>query len=636
MDDQGNQLILSSIKRFRILAVGLAIIVVLLTSFLLHRVTSTVDSATATKINLAGKQRMLSQRILTDAIIIDNSMRTKEWAALKPANEDLQRSMAELQSTHNTLFSGNKELKIKAQIDQEWIDAYLGTEDSLRKMSLAAKEIELLTTSMIRRAPYIDEQTALRVAAAKSEIQAAQEIYLPRANHIVDLYETKYKDEIASSTRKAKAGLIFLVLILASILLFVIEPTFLIVRKQLVQLNKAIENATRADAVRWRLLTNIGHEFRTPMTAIMGFADLLKEDALSSTERDRLVKSIFESSIELTSLIETMLDMSAIEAGQLRIGKARCDLHQILTHCCVRSKETALAKGLNVNLMIDKNCPQFIYTDPKRLEQILGKITDNAIKFTESGCVNIQAKIVSKNNKDMLDIKVADTGIGIEKDHINAIFNPFQQAEDALTRQYGGAGLGLSISRDIAKALGGNISVASTPGVGSTFIITIDPGDLEAMKIEPKVAKAKKNDGPKPLDGYKLLIVDDAKDNRMLLKHILKKTGAEIEFAMDGKQALEAVDMGLQIEQPFDLILMDMQMPVMDGYFATVKLREQGINTPVIAVTAHALEGDRQHCLDSGCNDYLTKPINKKLLIETCARVIDEAKSPSVGTAKAA
>ena len=636
MASQDNQIILSSIKRFRILAIGLAIVVVLLTSFLLHRVTSTVDSVLATKINLAGKQRMLSQRILTDAIIIDNSIRTKEWSALKPANEDLQRSMAELQSTHSTLFGGNKELKIKAQKDQEWIDAYLGTEDSLRQMNLAAKELELLTTSMIRRAPYIDEQTALRVAAAKSEIKDAQKIYLSKASHIVDLYEAEYKDEIASSTRKAKAGLIFLVLILASIVLFVIEPSFLIIRKQLVQLNKAIENAKRADAVRWRLLTNIGHEFRTPMTAIMGFADLLRENELTNTERDRLVKSIFESSTELTSLIETMLDMSAIEAGQLRIGKSRCDLHQILTKCANRSKDAAEHKGLPIQLTIAPDCPQFIYTDPKRLEQILGKITDNAVKFTESGRVDILAEIVSKNNKDMLEIKVADTGIGIEKDHIGAIFNPFQQAEDALTRDYGGAGLGLSISRDIAKALGGNVSAASTPGVGSTFTITIDPGDLAAMQVEPKVAKAKKDEGPKPLDGYKILIVDDAKDNRMLLKHILKKTGAEIEFAMDGKQALEAVDMGLEIEQPFDLILMDMQMPVMDGYFATVKLREQGINTPVIAVTAHALEGDRQHCLDSGCNEYLTKPINKKLLIETCARLIQESKSGSLSTPKAA
>jgi len=639
MSDQINDHILLSIKRSRLILIILGVAITAMTSLMVYRITSTLDGSAATKIDLAGKQRTLSQRILTDALIIDQTIHTNEWDTIESTYRELQTSIAQLQQTHETLSLGNKKLGIQGMKTPEQIDAFVSIEPQMRKMSSASKELGMLTKSMIRRAPYIDAQTAIRVEAAKNEILSTHTILLPQFESVVKLYESEYKSDILSRIRSAKVGIAMLIGVLVTIMLFVIEPTFLIIRKQISQLKVAIDQANRADAVRWRLLTNIGHEFRTPMTAIMGFADLLNEGDLSETERSGLVKSIFESSTELTSLIETMLDMSAIEAGQLRIGKKRCDVHELLTKSCAKYKERAMDKSLDVTLTIDESCPQFVETDPKRFKQVVNKIIDNSVKFTEAGCVNIHAQIVELNSKDILEIKVADTGIGIEQNHIEAIFNPFQQAEDALTREYGGAGLGLSISRDIAKALGGNVAAASTPGAGSTFTITIDPGDLVAIQIDPDAAKApviKKDDAPKPMEARKLLIVDDAKDNRMLLKHILKKTGAEIEFAMDGKQALEAVDAAIKSELPFDLILMDMQMPVMDGYFATVKLREQGINTPVIAVTAHALEGDRQHCLDSGCDEYLTKPINKKLLIETCVRLIDESKNPEIATDKAA
>ncbi|MBL4697910.1 MAG: response regulator [Phycisphaerales bacterium] len=633
MDINSKSNVQQFIKRFRILAIVFACFIAILTSLMLLRITSTLDSTSATQINMAGNQRVLSQRILTDAHMIHTAIITKDWDTLEPAFDELRSSTTELFVTQQSLLKESTKLSLDSDYAKDQADAFAALNRPLEIMLSSSRELQTLTASMIRRAPYIDQQTFQRVKSAKTEITQAHALFAPKMDELVGLYEQEYQRTIKSSIRSAKIGMVILVAVLTAILLFVIEPTFLIIRKQVAELGVSIQHAQRADAVRWRLLTNIGHEFRTPMNAIMGFADLLNEDELSDTERSRLVTSIFDSSTQLTTLIETMLDMSAIEAGQLHVNKGRCDLYQSLTKITAETKSLAVLKGIDVNLAIDKDCPQFIETDHKRFEQIMMKITENSVKFTEKGCININAKVIEHNNNQLLEISIADTGIGITEDHIHSIFNPFNQSEDALTREYGGAGLGLSISRDIAKALGGNVVVASTPGRGSIFTITINPGDLQAMKINPNVTNpAHAATTPKPLKGCKLLVVDDAKDNRMLLKHILKKTGAEIEFAMDGKQALDSVDSAMQSNEPFDLILMDMQMPVMDGYLATVKLRESGNNIPVIAVTAHALEGDREHCLDSGCNEYLTKPINKELLIETCARLIKECSSPETVT----
>ncbi len=630
MKDQTNDNILNTVRRSRLTLIVLGLVISSMISLMMYRIASTIDSSSATKINLAGKQRMLVQRILTDALLIDQTADTNQWDKLEYTYNDLLNSLSQLQLAHNAFLSGNEELGVQPIETQDQIDAFASIDPQVRTLASATKELGVLTKSMIRRAPYIDSQTSIRVKAARNEIQSTHAIIFPMLEDAVKLFEAEYKADISSRLGLAKLEIVILIAVLASTMLFVIEPTFLIIRKQVAHLNVAVAHAKRADAVRWQLLTNIGHEFRTPMNSIMGFADLLNEDDLTNHERSTLVKSIFDSSTELTSLIETMQDMSAIEAGQFRVGKRRCDIRTLLTQCHKKFQAQARQKGLSINLMINQDCPQFIETDPKRLEQILSRIIDNGVKFTQTGCLNVQAKIVHEHAEDRLEIKVSDTGIGIEKDHIEMIFDPFQQAQDASSKEYSGVGLGLSISRDIAKALGGNIAAASTPGVGSTFIITVDPGDLKAMQIEPEALGSMKDEGPKPLDGFKILIVDSAKDSRMLLEHILKKTGAQIEIAMDGKQALEAANKGLQNEMLFDLILMDMQMPVMDGYFATVKLREMGINTPVIAITAHTLKDDRQHCLESGCDEYLSKPINKELLIETCVRLIHESKNPEI------
>jgi len=616
MSQPNSTKILQTIARFRVLSIASMASVAILTAIMIFSITSVLDGTAATKINLAGRQRLLSQQLVTDALTINTSAHTGDWETLRPMLNEINRIAHDLKEAQSYLDTHNS----KTQASE--IEAYRATERSFGSMMKSVEELKKLTTSMIRRAPYVDEQTIKKVTATKDEITQAQSEYLPKMKSILSLYEKRFESKIVKSINHAKIGMLLMLIVLVASALFIIEPTILLIRRQIQELDKATQYAMRADAVRWRLLTNMGHEFRTPMNAIMGFADLLNENSLTEPERARLSKSIYESSTQLTNLIATMLDMSAIESGQLSIIKGTCDLKQLLVTLKANTASAAMMKKIDIDLEIEHTCPAQITTDPKKLEQILFNLVDNAIKFTETGKITIHAKLLENNNPPVLSCAITDTGIGINPDCHESIFDPFSQAEDTLTRNFSGAGLGLAVSRDLARAMGGDVTVESTPGKGSTFTLTIDPGAYTNQSDTPEDTSS-----PTPysiLSTQKILIVDDAKDNRVLLHHIFKRTGAKVEFAFDGQLAIDAVNTARQSRSPYTLILMDMQMPVLDGYHATVELRKQGISIPIIALTAHALDGDREHCLKAGCDEYLSKPVNKELLFETCVRLLNE------------
>ena len=635
MTEPNSNQILRSITRFRKLAIGSAAFVAILAAAMIFSVISVLDATTANKINITSKQRLLSQQILTNAITIDHAIQTENWDALEPALSTLQQSTQDIQEAH--LFLSKFVHKTNTTQEHAKAEQEALAEISLPYQSIIKSAVELnkLTISIIRRSPYIDQLTLDRVTAAKDEITQAHAIFLPGIEKIVLLEEQKYESEIDQSITYAKVGMVILLGVLAANILFIIEPTFLIIRRQLQELDKATRQAARSDAVRWRLLSNMGHEFRTPMNTIVGFTDLLAEESLSESERARLTKSICDSSTQLTHLIETMLDMSAIESGQLRTVNEPCNIHQAIEKICNNTAPLAKAKKLKLNLNIDQSCPTQIETDPKRLEQIIYNLVDNAIKFTDIGQVDISATLIDTPSTQALQIKVTDTGIGIKPEDQQSIFELFTQSDDNLTRSFGGAGLGLTVSRELAHALNGDIAVESTPGQGSTFTLTIalnqTPQQSTSLNITANTKPTQAS-----LESIKLLIVDDAKDNRILLEHILKRTRATIELAHDGQQAIDTINAAIENQSPFDLILMDMQMPVLDGYHATVQLREQGITTPIIALTAHALDGDREHCLDAGCDEYMTKPLNKEALIKACTHLVSKHTSQSAQTKKAA
>ncbi|MEZ6165543.1 MAG: response regulator [Phycisphaerales bacterium] len=263
----------------------------------------------------------------------------------------------------------------------------------------------------------------------------------------------------------------------------------------------------------------------------------------------------------------------------------------------------------------------------------MNKLLDNAVKFTQKGSVTIDAFVEQHEESCVVIVRVTDTGIGIEPEQIDHIFNPFHQAQDTLTRAFGGSGLGLSFARDLTRALGGDITVTSRPNEGSCFTIRIE---TEPAQQPLKIPATNTNGGPSTLDEARVLIVDDAKDNRVLLQHFFKKTNATVDFAYDGQQAIDQVNKANEEMRPYHLILMDMQMPVLDGYAATTKLRQMDIHIPVLALTAHALDGDRERCLQAGCDDYLSKPVNRTTLIDKCNKLLNTSSAPQHTAMRAA
>ncbi len=408
--------------------------------------------------------------------------------------------------------------------------------------------------------------------------------------------------------------------------------------KELIRAKEEAEASSRAKA---QFLANMSHEIRTPMTAILGFADLLREQA-AGTAQAELADTIYRNASYLLKIINDILDLSKIEAGKMQLDVQQVCPFQLLEDVKEMMAASAREKGLELKLQFHTPLPPAIHTDPYRLRQILINLVGNAVKFTTRGSVQMVVQLLKTPSRPMLAVDVIDTGVGIPADKLQAIFQPFVQADSSTTRRFGGTGLGLSISLHLAHLLGGTITVESTPGQGSRFRleVPVGPVDLDRLVSSPQRRSAERGDltrsdagdsGQSPrLQGH-VLLVEDGPDNRRLVAHILTRYGMQVTTATHGQEALELFDRYWQRDQtpPFDLVLLDMQMPVMDGYTTAAELRRRGWDGPVVALTAFAMAQDRQKCLQAGCDEYLTKPIDKKKLLATLARFLQPAASPS-------
>ena len=412
-------------------------------------------------------------------------------------------------------------------------------------------------------------------------------------------------------------------------------------------LREALLKAEQANRTKSDFLANMSHEIRTPMTAILGYSENLLDHDLPNSERQTAIQAILRNGKHLLSVINDILDISKIEAGKLEIEKLAYSPMRVVAEVVDLLRGRAQERGIALETQLRGPLPEAIFTDPTRLRQILINLIGNAIKFTEKGSVRLRVLFRptgdAASHQPQLVYEVSDTGIGLSEQQMSRLFTPFSQADSSTSRRYGGTGLGLAISRRLAHALGGDVTAASRLGVGSTFRVTIATGPLDklAMIAEPKLhsflanvdqvkpAKPVVNTLGAPL-AIRLLLAEDGPDNQRLLSFILKKAGVKVAIVENGLQAYEQALAAEQKGEPFDVILMDMQMPVMDGYTATAKLRGMGYKRPIVALTAHAMAGDREKCLASGCDDYATKPVDRAKLMATLRRHTTEAPTAAV------
>jgi len=393
--------------------------------------------------------------------------------------------------------------------------------------------------------------------------------------------------------------------------------------EELERARAAAESSSRAKS---EFLANISHEIRTPLGAVLGYAQLIASGDVEAGERNDAAEIVARNGAQLVAILDDVLDISKIEAGELVVESRPVDPRALVDDVVALFAPKAAERGLALTVVHDGDLPGHVATDQVRLRQVVANLVGNAIKFTERGAVRVQTHCrPAGDGLVALAVAVADTGIGIPSEQLERIFDVFTQADGSTTRRFGGTGLGLAICRRLTRHMGGDVAVASQPGRGSTFTATITCAPcapaLPLDEIEPALP-APEAPRANELSGCAILLVDDGPDNRRLLSKLLSRAGAQVETAENGLLALERFERRRAEGQAFDIVLMDMQMPELDGYGAARELRRRGESVPIVAVTAHAMPGDREACLAAGCDDYLTKPVDRRALLAACRRVL--------------
>jgi len=597
-------------------------ILILLITYL--RIGTLVNSKDPGLISKAANQQTLIERMVKNALTIEIAMRQEQWDTIPPALSQFSQDRTLWVDTHKSLLSHRANTFQSPNSKVSIQELYDRVQYAVSHLTQATNEIELISQSITRRAPFIDLSTRNRLQAATHAFTAQEPVYYSTMDSIVQLYEQHAQQQSKHAIISIRRALWFLMATLTATFFIGIAPRYwsLVAKNNLLQ-NKIID-AQKAANARWAFLAQLGHQFTSPMSTVMGFASILANEEADQATTEEYASSIVVAGRSMTNLVEEIIDMSAIHNNTLKVNPAPTNPRHILGDLRMQFGYKAQRKNLQFTTFFDDSCPVSITSDANRINQLLSKILSNAINFTNTGSVELHAALEKENDKEMLVFKIIDTGIGIDPNKIELAFKPFTTLNTNTQSQNHGAGLGLTIARELAKKLGGDITIDSAPGTGTIVTITINPGQYLAQnddtQIQPITQKAIVD--LSILESKLVLIVDDDEGSRNLLSHTLTKAGCTVQFADNGQIAIDRINRAIQTNNPFDLILMDVNMPVMNGPEATATLRESDITTPIIAVTAHDSPDTHDMSLNAGCDDYLVKPIKKQQLLSTCARWI--------------
>ncbi|MEM1166840.1 MAG: ATP-binding protein [Planctomycetota bacterium] len=574
----------------------------------------------STVVNIAGRQRMLSQEIAKAAerVILMTDRRApadllvESWQELEEAAALLRTSHVALRDRDGSMaLSGENPPRI-ARMLTELEPMVIDLQQSAAALARAAREGR----------PTTDPD----VAAAAVDIRRIEALLLPQLQEVVVAYERESGVKLAGLSHWGALLLGVTLFVLMLELLLIFEPAARALGGRVREARAAVERAERSEAIKGQFLANMSHELRTPLAAVVGYADVLADDSVPEAERAEAVRTIASQGRHLTTLVNDILDYSKIERGSMSIEDIEVDLVTIINETMSLMRVKAHAKSIDLSSETTGEIPRHVRCDPTRLRQILINLVGNAIKFTHRGGVRIELGTDGAGDARTLRLAVIDTGIGMSDEQIGRLFRPFEQGDDSMSRRFGGTGLGLAISRELARLMQGDVVVRSAPGRGSVFTLVLPAPEQQGEQrfsgapetIEPIDTPKHHNHAarrPDQLAGVRILLAEDSPDLQRLNTHHLTRAGAEVVAVDDGHEAMERASGG-----GFDLVLMDMQMPRMDGYTATTRLRALGCQIPIVALTAHAGEQDRRKCLDAGCDDFEVKPVSANSLIEVCAR----------------